>query len=81
MFRRMGRRPGLKLAVKVASQVRGKATAAAFDGSLVPRGYGWELPAFGISLKRDARHIPVRVSATTSRRPVEGARRSWNSEP
>ncbi len=42
--------------MKVAPQARGRvrARAEAFAVSLIPGGYGWELPAFGISLKRDA---------------------------
>ena len=44
----------LKLAVKVAPQVKDGARGRGIRCSLIPCGYGWELPALGISLKRDA---------------------------
>ena len=45
---------GFEIAVKVASQGSTRASGRALCFSLIPRGYGWEMPALGISLKRDA---------------------------
>ena len=60
---------------------RARAQGQGIAVSLIPCGYGWEMPAFGISLNKDASaHSCSGISYDLST-AEEGARRSWNSGP